>query len=326
MSRIISYIKNWILPISMLLGVVSYLLCDALPLTIETRHLMTETVAVVQPVLIFAMLFLTFCKIKFGELHFCHWHIGLLLIQSISFIVGAILCTHIQSFEWKLFVESFIICMICPTATAAAVVTSKLGGNPATLTTYTILINLVTALVLPTFVPMIHPSAEHTFLLSFLTIIIKVFPFLFGPFLLAMILRRFNHNLTDSLAKYHNLAFYLWAVALALAIAVTTKTISHTHCPISFIIIIACASALSCAMQFALGRHIGKKHREPISATQSLGQKNTVFAIWAGFTFMTPITSLAGGFYSIWHNVYNSWQLYRQRREEAHHHTPARDE
>jgi BASS family bile acid:Na+ symporter len=26
---------------------------------------------------------------------------------------------------------------------------------------------------------------------------------------------------------------------------------------------------------------------------------------------MTPETAIVGGLYSIWHNIYNSWQLYR---------------
>ena len=51
--------------------------------------------------------------------------------------------------------------------------------------------------------------------------------------------------------------------------------------------------------------------RHPSPAGQSLGQKNTVFAIWMGYTFMTPETAIVGGLYSIWHNIYNSWQLYR---------------
>ena len=45
---------------------------------------------------------------------------------------------------------------------------------------------------------------------------------------------------------------------------------------------------------------------------QALGQKNTVFAIWFAYTFMTPVTAIAGGFYSVWHNIVNTWQLYRK--------------
>ena len=46
-------------------------------------------------------------------------------------------------------------------------------------------------------------------------------------------------------------------------------------------------------------------------ATQASGM---TLAIWMGYTFLTPATSIAGGFYSIWHNVYNSWQLYKENR------------
>ncbi len=28
---------------------------------------------------------------------------------------------------------------------------------------------------------------------------------------------------------------------------------------------------------------------------------------------MDPVVSVAGGFYTIWHNAFNSWQLYRRR-------------
>jgi len=61
----------------------------------------------------------------------------------------------------------------------------------------------------------------------------------------------------------------------------------------------------------------GRKFDDEISGGQALGQKNTVFAIWVGYTFFTPITSIAGGFYSIWHNVFNSWQLYRKNKENG---------
>ena len=32
---------------------------------------------------------------------------------------------------------------------------------------------------------------------------------------------------------------------------------------------------------------------------------------------MTPETAIIGGLYSIWHNVYNSWQLYRAAKGGA---------
>ena len=70
-------------------------------------------------------------------------------------------------------------------------------------------------------------------------------------------------------------------------------------------------SLVCCAFQFIVGRRIGTRWNDKITAGQALGQKNTVFAIWLGYTFFTPVTALAGGFYSVYHNIVNSIQLYR---------------
>ena len=64
-------------------------------------------------------------------------------------------------------------------------------------------------------------------------------------------------------------------------------------------------------MLFAIGRRIAGHYGEMVTGGQALGQKNTVFAIWLAYTFFTPVTAIAGGFYSLWHNVVNTWQLYR---------------
>ena len=68
-------------------------------------------------------------------------------------------------------------------------------------------------------------------------------------------------------------------------------------------------------MQFWAGKKIGAAYGCKISAGQALGQKNTVFGIWMGYTFLDPVVSVSGGFYSLWHNCFNSWQLYRRRKE-----------
>ena len=60
---------------------------------------------------------------------------------------------------------------------------------------------------------------------------------------------------------------------------------------------------------------MGEREGERISGGQACGQKNTVFAIWLGYTFLDPVTALAGGYYSIWHNVINSYQLYKHRHQ-----------
>ena len=56
----------------------------------------------------------------------------------------------------------------------------------------------------------------------------KVFPLLLCPFLAAILLRALLPKVHAKLGQYHELSFYLWAVALTLAIGVTVKSIVHS--------------------------------------------------------------------------------------------------
>ena len=48
-----------------------------------------------------------------------------------------------------------------------------------------------------------------------------------------------------------------------------------------------------------------------------MGQKNTGFMIWLGYNYRTPVTSVAGGLYAIWQNLFNSWELYRKEHPKS---------
>ncbi|MBR6648618.1 MAG: transporter, partial [Bacteroidaceae bacterium] len=89
------------------------------------------------------------------------------------------------------------------------------------------------------------------------------------------------------------------------------RAIAHTTLPLFVMIGIALVSFICCLMQFAVGRFIGARYGDKITGGQALGQKNTVFAIWLAYTFLTPVTAIAGGFYSVWHNIVNTLQLYK---------------
>ena len=173
---IIRFIKNWTLPIAMLAGALSYFIYTGIPALEPTKPYVARFIGILQPALIFAMLFITFCKVNPRELRPCRWHGWLLLIQAGCFALLAGLLKCFPHLPGQVLAEAAMLCMICPTATAAAVVTGKLGGSAANLTTYTILINLVTALIVPIFVPLIHPHPDLTFGVSFSLILSKVFP------------------------------------------------------------------------------------------------------------------------------------------------------
>ena len=318
--RFHQFLRDWSLPIAMGSGVVMYLLYVNIPLFDTTHAIVADIISFLQPGLIFAMLFVTFCKVRIKELKPAKWHLGLLLFQIVSFVVLSLLIALLKDMGLvtKVLLESAMMCLMCPTATAAAVITAKLGGNSASLISYTMQINIAVALVAPLFLAFSHPVEGMSLTSSFILILAKVFPLLLCPLICAELLRNFLPRVHKLLVtKWRNLPFYLWLVALSLAIAMTSRAIAHTQLSIVVMAGIAAVSLVCCLAQFAFGRFIGARNGEIITGGQSLGQKNTVFAIWFAYTFLTPVTAIAGGFYSLWHNLVNTWQLYRYNHKKA---------
>lgn len=327
--------KDWMLPIAMLAGASIYLIYHHLPAPVHAAGpFLGRMVGIIQPLLIFSMLFLTFSRIEPQDLKPHRWHGWLLLIQGGLFVLLGVGVYMIQrvfadgSHDWLVLIESAMLCLICPTATAAAVVTRKLGGDVAGITTYTVLINILVAIVVPLIVPVVHPVAGVDFWTAFCMILAKVFPLLILPCLAAWLVRYLLPRLHRWLLGFPDLAFYIWAVSLTLAIAVSVKYLAASTLSLTMIALMGIVSLFCCVFQFAFGRYVGGRYRpgradvspeavergkavRTVTAGQSLGQKNTVFAIWMAYTFMTPETAIIGGLYSIWHNIFNAWQLYR---------------
>lgn len=309
--KISQFLRDWTLVIAILAGIVAYFVYAAIPALDFTRPFALKAMGVVQPALIFAMLFLTFCRVKPSELRLCPWHGWLLLIQGGSFSLLAALLMLMPHSGWRVILEGAMLCLICPTATAAAVITRKLGGDVAHVTTYTILINILCAVLIPALTPLVHPEGHMGFVGASLLIMREVFPLLLLPLALALILRWAWPSAREWIAGKAEWSFYLWAVALALALSMTTRSIVHSTVGLGTQLGLVVVSLICCALQFWLGRSIGMRYNDMITAGQALGQKNTVFIIWLGYTFFTPVTAVIGGFYSIWHNLVNTWQLRR---------------
>lgn len=318
MSRLFLFLKKWGLVVSMLLGASAYFTYSSIDTSEGTHKIVNHTIEVAQPTLLFLMLLFTFLKVQVSDLILRKWQLGGLCLQGSIWVVGVLLLTLLPvTSAFRLGIEGFLLCIICPTATAAAVITGKLGGNQGSLTMYIILANLMVSLLYPAMIPLLYPEGDNTFLDTFYQIVIKIFPLLFAPFFCALILKRYIPSVAKKLLAIPNAAFYLWMMALSIAIAVSVKNMHHSILQGDGIlpqISIATGSLLACIIQFSFGKWMGQKighysHDEIISSTQGLGQKNTIFSIWCGYTFMDPLISIAGGFYSIWHNVYNSFQL-----------------
>ena len=136
---IIRFLKDWTLPVSMLVGALSYFFFSRVAWVAPCKPLLHQLIAFLTPTLIFAQLLLTFCKVEVRDLKPRGWHGWLLLFQVVAVLFFTYLLVALPMPEiYRDVFEAAMVCLVCPTATAAAVITAKLGGSAATLTTYTL--------------------------------------------------------------------------------------------------------------------------------------------------------------------------------------------
>lgn len=326
MKEFVVFLRNWTLPVAMTLGAVLYFIIAAIPMSAQSEALTYVVIShYVQPVLLFVMLFLAFTKVAPHDMLPHRWQIWVLVWQAGLFVAFSMLALHAGSYTVKLLFEGAMLCLICPTATAASVITGKLGGNVSGVTTYLLICNLMVSVVSPVFLTMVEPRSGLDFLTSFFMIMGKVFPLLICPLVVAWLVRFLLPEVHAWLRSMSGLAFYLWGVGLALAITVTVRSIAYSRVAVSVLLMLAAVSLVCCLLQFGIGKAIGTHYDRRygsyplyrITAGQAFGQKNTVFIIWLGFVFLDPVTTVVGGFYSIWHNTINSYQLYKVRRRST---------
>lgn len=303
------FLRDYTLVLAIMAGILGYFAYISVPWLATTHSFARSAISVTQPILIFAMLFLSFLRVDPRNLKPCRWQGWLLLVQGGFFTLISVVLVFLPKGELPVILEGAALCLICPTATAAAVVTRKLGGDMAHITSYTILINLLVSILVPAIVPFVHPHGGLDFINAFLLILGKVFPLLLLPLIMAFIVRKFLPGLKKRLVANADIPFYMWAVALTLAMVATTRSVVHSTIGVHTQLCLVVVSLLCCILQFWIGKKIGRHYGDEITAGQALGQKNTVFVIWIGYTFFTPVTAVVGGFYSIWHNLYNTWQL-----------------
>ena len=298
----------------MLIGTLAYLMFAKWSFLAPAKPYVNSFVSIITPWLIFAQLLLTFCKIDLKELKPKRWHLWLLMIQGFScaLTAGVLLCVPMGELS-KGFWEGMMVCLICPTATAAAVITGKLGGNAATLTTYTLLSNLLGAVLVPLVFPLVEPHEGLTFWSAFFRILSKVFPLLLAPFFVALFLKHYVRNVHRWLMEHSGMAFYIWAFALALVMGQTARSLINSDLSAW---LVALGGLFTCAVQFLLGKRIGSVYHDRISAGQALGQKNTVLAIWMASAYLHPLATIAPGSYVLWQNIVNSYQLWKKRKKE----------
>lgn len=309
--------------LSMLIGCVGYKLFLPLKPTL--------------PWWIFFMLFFTFCKVNPMDLRLHKWH-GVVLALQLLFSVGV----YYAMMAWTgnvVLSQGLLMCFIMPTATAAPIIAGKMGGSIQNLTTFTLLSNFATAIIVPVLFPLIYPAADMTFWPAFMLILTRISPLLLGPFFAAWLLRiiyKWRKKEEFVLSKRAAVVpFYLWVASITvLSAVVTNDVVANLEVYLSSMIYLLIGSFLACLMQFGLGKMIGyylpapSKGRDyqdvlinpaaapttmagvsSITAGQAFGQKNTSLGVWMAHTYLHPLAALGAAAYIIWQNIFNSLQL-----------------
>ena len=318
MNHVIAILKNWTLPISITMGTLVFLMFHCIDVLAPLKAPVESFVGFFIPTLVFVMLFITFCKINPRHMQIKKWHLILVLFQILSCVLIAAVLFFDPSFPYRTGAEGAMVCLIAPTATAAAVITGKLGGNEASLTSYTIISNMAAAVSIPVVFPLIEGRGDATFIQQLMVISRQVFPLLIFPFFLAWGIRLFLPKLLEIILKHcGSLAFYLWGIALMVVVGQTLRSLANSDAGHATIWTLAIIGLLTCCIQFATGKIIGGCYNDRISGGQGLGQKNTVFAIWISYTYLLPVTSIAPSSYILWQNIINSWQLWHYNKKQS---------
>ena len=345
MRRISTFIDRYALIIAMLIGAVGY------P---WFRHL-----SWLMPPLICLMLFFTFCKINPLDLRLRKWH-GIVL--AVQMVLTAVVYYGLMAIGKRLLAmgyglterdialvaQGLMVCVIMPTATAAPIIAGKLGGSIQNLTTFSLLSNIATAVIVPAFFPVVHTEAGIEFVAAMLLILRRVTPMLLGPFVAAWLLRLvyewyYKQKGTPrrfTLSKrWASMPFYLWILLLIVLISQITYTLLTQEYSGWAIVALCGGSLVACLLQFMLGRWIGYRfpatshgadyqdilinpaaaaysieQKSRITAGQAFGQKNTALGIWMAQMYLHPLSSIGPAAYIIWQNLLNSYQLWNAGR------------
>lgn len=295
--------RSLVLPIAIVLGFLFHDFCSK--------------ASIIVPFLIFFILFLNFVTVDLRHLRFSKLHLWILLYQifvSIGVYALAKLFTHND-----ILAQALLIGVVCPVASSVVVVSTMLGADKMTTTSYTILCNVVISVVAPLYFSLIGVHSEYSFLSSFWWIFCKIAPTIALPFFMVLLLQKIAPVVNNKISKYQYLSFYLWAVALFFTLGKTISFIiqkgpGNEH----IILILAILSVIFCAIHFAFGKWLGSKYGDRIAGGQLLGQKNTAMGIWMANVYLEPLSSVFLAFYIIWQNLFNSFQiwLFENRRNK----------
>ncbi len=294
-------LKSYVLPIAIVLGLLLHDYCAAL--------------SVVVPYVIFTILLLTFSAVDIRKLRFKPLFIWIILFQVLVSL-GSYYVLKLLSVN-EIIAEGILIGVLCPVAASVAVVSTMLGADRETVTSYTVIGNLVVSVVAPVYFSFIGVNQDMPFLESFLQILRRIGLVIGVPFFVALFLQLVWPKANHFISRFKGLAFYLWAVALFFTLGQTIHFIFINGEGNWYSILWLGVAALAfCVIQFGLGKWIGHKYGDTIAGGQLMGQKNSAMGIWMANHYLLPLASVFLAFYSVFQNLFNSWQIWYYEKKK----------
>lgn len=294
--------RNLVLPIAIVLGLIFHSYCSILQVCV--------------PYLIFTILLLNFVATDIKKLRFTAMDALLMLVQ-VSLSLGIYIILALCGVD-EIVSQGVLVGVLCPVAASVVVISCMLGANRETVTAYTIFDNLLVAVLAPVIFSFVGEHQDMPFGESFLLIIRRVGPIIGLPFFVAWLLQSLLPKANAFLVRYRGLSFYLWAMALFITLGQTIDFIfKKGEENITSIVILGVVSVVFCVVQFGVGKLIGRHYGDTIAGGQLLGQKNSALGIWMANTYLNPLSAVFPALYSIWQNLFNSWQLWRHDKRES---------
>lgn len=293
--------RSLVLPIAIILGFIFHNFCGSMYCIV--------------PYLVFTMLFLSYSAVDVRKMHFSRLQFWLLLTQVLLTlgIYFGLVALKVD----EIIAQGVLVGIITPVAASVVVISCALGANRETVTTFTMLDNLMVALVAPILYSFIGTHTDLPFLPSFWKIFCRIFPQIVFPFITAILLQHLAPKVSRAIGRICWTSLYVWAFTLTIVLGKTFHDIITSPDPHWHLLIIQCIiAAVLCALQFALGKWIGSRHGEKMAGGQLLGQKNTSFGIWMAIEYLNPLSAVFPAIYSVCQNIFNSWQMYRHDKQQ----------
>jgi len=311
------FLKDWTLPVAIATGTVVYLTFHWVPQLEEAADFFGPIIDTIFPLMVFSTLFSNFCRVDFHQMRPHRWQFGVLLAQLLLVALNVWIIFCVEANPWqKILWESVLTCIIGPAATAAPVVTAKIGGNINTMTAFVVLSSFASALMIPAVFPLLERGVGLNFWSAFLIILEKLAMVLVLPLALGWFMQHYARRLCDRIVSIPDLSFYLWAVQLSVTSGVTVRNIVHCEAGLPLLSMIALLSLALCFVLFLIGRSVGSHLGEEINSGQASFQKNTALSIWVAYAYLNPVASVGAGCYVLWQNIINSLELWEYRRKK----------